>query len=131
MNQSKTCGEPCAVCDGCLEAHDAALRARVAELEADNGRLLAALTNRGACIGWLEDDIGQLKNNVDELDLENDTLRARVAVLEAKIAQAAKLIRPACQFEGEPWFTASELIAMARMVWAVLANEAVAGRKEG
>ena len=23
MRQSKTCGEPCAVCDGCLEAHDA------------------------------------------------------------------------------------------------------------
>jgi len=82
MNQSKTCGEPCAVCDGCLDAHDAALKARVAALEADNGRVFAALTNREACIGWLEDDIGQLKNNADELGLENDTLRARVAVLE-------------------------------------------------
>lgn len=51
MRQSKTCGEPCAVCDGCLEAHDAETvkgfasviaqqAARVAELEAGINELL-------------------------------------------------------------------------------------------
>jgi hypothetical protein len=81
MRQSKTCGEPCAVCDGCLEAHDAVLKARV---------------------DWLE----------------------------ANIAQAVRLIRPACQFNDEPWLTASELIAVARMVRATLATDALAERKE-
>lgn len=44
MRQSKTCGEPCAVCDGCLEAHDAVLKARVAELE--------ELLSEAICYDW-------------------------------------------------------------------------------
>jgi hypothetical protein len=92
MRQSKTCGEPCAVCDGCLEAHDA---------ETVKG-FASVIAQQAARVDWLE----------------------------ANIAQAVRLIRPACQFNDEPWLTASELIAVARMVWATLATDALAERKE-
>ena len=110
MRQSKTCGEPCAVCDGCIETHDAALKAELDRLKTT--QCTSPSPDDDPCAGIARE-------------------RARVAVLEAKIAEAAKLIRPACQFEGEAWFTTSELIAIARMVWAVLATDALAGRKEG
>lgn len=85
MRQSKTCGEPCAVCDGCLEAHDAETVKGFASVIAQQAARVADLEE-----ALLEiDDWLTGKNNIeDDEEWEADeVLRRRVrAVVKQALA---------------------------------------------
>lgn len=79
MRQSKTCGEPCAVCDGCLEAHDAETVKGFASVIAQQAARVAELED-----ALLEIDKWQTgENNIeDDEDWEADeVLRRRVRAI--------------------------------------------------
>lgn len=92
-------------------------------------------TPDGEWVRWqdIQEEITALRATAEKIQAlvsSADKMKARVDWLEANIAQAVRLIRPACQFDDEPWLTASELIAVARTIRATLATDAIAERKE-
>jgi hypothetical protein len=67
MDERKLCGEPCAACDGCIEAHEHDLRLQVASAEALVASVQALLRGHQATAAAAEERVAALEEALAEI----------------------------------------------------------------